>query len=260
MNLNSFAVLASALLLAACATPYMPGPGPIGATTELESRDRSVRFGRMSQLTGVAQPQVQEVRPFAPYGSRAVGLPVVLVTFDERAFFAPGSDRPRPQSAAILDTVAESMRRDVPDAQLTLLGHTDAVGADAANDDLSMRRARAVLQGLVARGVNEAQLSTMAIGRRQPVAPNATEAGRARNRRVEFLVSSSLAANLTVVQQRPVPLAWLAGGAAQRPAPSASVPVLRPKVKQAAAYGGPADISETMTEAETVTLAAPTKS
>ena len=94
------------------------------------------------------------------------------------------------------------MRRDVPDAQLTLLGHTDAIGSDQFNEDLSMRRARNVFQALVNRGVNPAQLSTVAIGKNQPIASNETEEGRARNRRVEFLISASQDANLA--STRPV--------------------------------------------------------
>ena len=259
MRSNSFAILATLLLaLSACASPYVVGPAPFGPAQEVESRERAVRFSRLGQ-SGVAPPQVREVRPrpAGPY----VGLPVVLVTFDERAFFGPGSDRPSPGATPILDTVAEAMRRDVPGAQLTLLGHTDATGSDSANDALSMRRARAVFSELAARGVDERQLSTVAIGRRQPVASNATEAGRARNRRVEFLVSSSLAANLAVVQERPVPYEWLQGtrNATARAAPAGTVQVLRPQAKAAVAMGGPADISESMTEGAPVTLAPPTK-
>lgn len=244
-------LLAGTGLLAGCVAPM----GGMVQSTQLESNDRAARFGRLAAGTGTAPVVTQTV---AQSGIGA-GLPVVVVTFDENAFFASGSARPRPEAQAILDVVAENMRRDVPDAQLTLLGHTDAVGTDAANDQLSLRRARAVLSGLVARQVNAGQLSTIAIGRRQPIAPNLSADGRARNRRVEFLVSSSYEANLSVIEGRAVPAAWLSAGAAMRP-PTRQVSVLRPKAGLVATtLAGPADISEApLLETQKLALAAPT--
>jgi hypothetical protein len=94
---------------------------------------------------------------------------------------------------------------------------------------LPRRRAQTVIADLVARGVAADQLSAVAIGKRQPVASNDTAAGRARNRRVEFLVSASLAANLDVVGQRPA-----AAGSAQ---------VLRPVGSADAALAPVADVT-----------------
>ena len=226
------------LLLGLAASGCAPG-GRLVATTDIESNDRAARFGRLSYGTGVVPQVVQVLAPIS-------GVPVVVVTFDEDAFFASGSARPRQEASSLLDIVAENMRRDVPDAQLTLLGHTDAVGTDALNDQLSLRRAQAVLGQLVARQVNAGQLSTVAIGRRQPIAPNRTAEGRARNRRVEFLVSSSFDANLAVIQNRAVPIAWLsAGQGSSRPAPQRAIAVLSPAPGPVAqSFSGPADISE----------------
>ena len=124
---------------------------------------------------------------------------VVHLVVPERVLFASASDQPGPDAATALDAIADLTTRDVPGAALTVLGHTDAVGSDAYNLDLSKRRAETVLQGLVARGFDPTRVSAIAIGKRQPIADNATPAGRARNRRVEFLVSRCLAANLGVV-------------------------------------------------------------
>ncbi len=240
-------------LLIGLAVSGCVAPGGI-QTTDLESNDRAARFGRLATGTG-AVPRVVQVA--SPEG----GVPVVVVTFEEDAFFSSGSARPRAEAQSLLDIVAENMRRDVPDAQLTLLGHTDAVGTDAMNDQLSLRRARAVLGALVARQVNAGQLSTVAIGRRQPIAPNLTADGRARNRRVEFLVSSSFDANLAVIQNRAVPIGWLsAGQGPARPAPQRSVAVLRPVSSPSArALGGPSDISEApLLETQKLAINAPT--
>lgn len=217
-----------ALLCAAVAGCVAP---PAYMTTD-GSAERAARFTDLSMAQGLAPPSVTNVP--APNG-----VPVTVVVFDERNLFASGSATPNAGSGALFNVVAAAMRQDVPGAQLTLLGHTDAVGSDPVNDALSLRRAEAVLGALQRRAVDGGQLSTVAIGRRQPIAPNATEAGRARNRRVEFLVSSSGDANLDVIGARPVRRDWLAMGGGTRAAPSTSVAVMRP-----AAGSGPSDLSE----------------
>lgn len=70
-----------------------------------------------------------------------------------------------------------------------VVGHTDSLGSDAYNQALSERRARSVADFLIAQGVSAGKLSTEGRGESQPVADNASEAGRAENRRVELYVS-----------------------------------------------------------------------
>ncbi|WP_457980600.1 OmpA family protein [Ectopseudomonas composti] len=70
-----------------------------------------------------------------------------------------------------------------------VVGHTDSVGSDTYNQALSERRARSVADFLIAQGVSAGKLSTEGRGESQPVADNASEAGRAENRRVELYVS-----------------------------------------------------------------------
>ena len=66
-----------------------------------------------------------------------------------------------------------------------VVGHTDSVGSEAYNQELSERRARSVADFLVAQGVPAEKLSNEGRGESQPVADNASDAGRAQNRRVE---------------------------------------------------------------------------
>ena len=156
-------------------------------------------------------------------------VPVVRLVFDERVFFDFDDATPRPESMSIIRLVAENMKRDVPDAALTILGHTDAVGTDAYNIALSQRRASTVLTELIKLGLNPNQLSTVAIGKAQPIAPNSTEEGRARNRRVEFLISGSEEANLSVVKNRIVNANFFTLGPHQEARlPNGSVQVLKP--------------------------------
>ncbi|EZH80820.1 membrane protein [Ectopseudomonas composti] len=70
-----------------------------------------------------------------------------------------------------------------------VVGHTDSEGSDGYNQALSERRARSVADFLIAQGVSAGKLSTEGRGESQPVADNASEAGRAENRRVELYVS-----------------------------------------------------------------------
>jgi outer membrane protein OmpA-like peptidoglycan-associated protein len=108
--------------------------------------------------------------------------------------FPFGSDRLRPEAAAGLQEVAELIR-DLRPRTVTIVGHTDAVGDDATNRDLSLRRARAVQRWLEDR--SGGALPAVVVegrGEADPVAPNATPdgrdnpEGRALNRRVEFLL------------------------------------------------------------------------
>jgi hypothetical protein len=139
-------------------------------------------------------------------------------------FFDFDRDTLWPDAAGVCDLIADSIRRDVADVQVTVVGHTDAIGTDAYNLDLSRRRAEAVMLALVARGVAPSALSTVAVGKRQPIASDDTLAGRAENRRVEFFVSPSLQANLAVIAAQPIQAADLPADAAT----TDPVQVLRP--------------------------------
>lgn len=146
---------------------------------------------------------------------------VVHMVVPERVLFETASDQPAEAADRVLDFVAQSIRRDAPTAQVTVLGHTDAIGSDAYNIALSRRRAETVLRALVARKLQPEQLSIVAIGKRQPIADNDTPEGRAQNRRVEFLVSPCLAANLEIITRA-------SGGRAPVPAGDGSVALNSP--------------------------------
>ncbi|MBX7183919.1 MAG: OmpA family protein [Vicinamibacteria bacterium] len=70
--------------------------------------------------------------------------------------------------------------------KVEIRGHTDSVGGDAANLTLSEARAAAVRTWLVSHGVDGARIASRGYGKTQPVADNSTDAGRAKNRRVEL--------------------------------------------------------------------------
>lgn len=86
-----------------------------------------------------------------------------------------------------LDRIASTLN-EYPQTSVTVVGYTDSVGTAQANRDLSQRRASAVADYLIARGVARNRMAVDSRGEEEPVASNDDEAGRAQNRRVELLV------------------------------------------------------------------------
>jgi outer membrane protein OmpA-like peptidoglycan-associated protein len=204
--------VASALsFLMLCAASAQPAvaqsrpPFPIiaaGDTARLEHEDRKARLRRLSSLQDIVAPEFYEYTiPRSQHHLRGYpDLPVLRVVFSERVFFDFNRDNLRPEADAILETVAESLRLEPPDVTVFVAGHTDAVGSVNYNLDLGLRRAKAVAIALARRRVNRAQIFLVSFGKAVPIASNDSDAGRARNRRVEFLFAA-----------RPEPIAaWLA--------------------------------------------------
>ncbi len=106
-------------------------------------------------------------------------------------FFETDKDVLLNESVVQLEGLQATLER-YPSLHIEIRGHTDRVGSDAHNRDLSKRRAAAVVQWLQERGISPARLSSAGFGATRPIADNDTEAGRARNRRVEFYVLKGL--------------------------------------------------------------------
>jgi outer membrane protein OmpA-like peptidoglycan-associated protein len=104
--------------------------------------------------------------------------------------FASGQAALLPEARANLQKVVEFVQRS-PDRQVLIEGHTDSQGSGNANQVLSQRRADAVRAALIEDGVDAARLSAAGVGEDRPVSDNATAEGRARNRRVEIIVSGA---------------------------------------------------------------------
>jgi len=101
--------------------------------------------------------------------------------------FDTGKTEVKPESEATLKEIAKLLQQN-PQLKLYVVGHTDNVGALAANTELSQRRAEAVLKVLTGKfGISAARLQAAGDGPTAPVASNDTEEGRAKNRRVELV-------------------------------------------------------------------------
>ncbi|PZU13042.1 MAG: hypothetical protein DI606_06895 [Sphingobium sp.] len=94
----------------------------------------------------------------------------------------------QPQFQPTLNDVA-SVLSQYPKTYIDVYGHTDSDGSDAYNQTLSERRAQAVADYLVRQGVQSARIATRGFGETQPIASNATEEGKAANRRVEIKIA-----------------------------------------------------------------------
>ena len=117
----------------------------------------------------------------------------------EQVNFATDRDVIEPQSFPVLAAVADVMRAALHVRRISIDGHTDDRASTRHNLLLSQRRARAVMAWLVAHGIDASRLEAHGYGQMRPIAPNRSAAGRARNRRVEFLITRSVQG---VVRQR----------------------------------------------------------
>lgn len=131
----------------------------------------------------------------APGGGGAAALEQSLATAGGKAdiysiYFSFNSDAIREESEPTLKDIAEVLKRH-PAWRLTVNGHTDNIGGDQPNLDLSRRRSAAVKDALVKRyGIAADRLTTSGFGRAQPKDTNDTLEGRAKNRRVELVRAS----------------------------------------------------------------------
>ena len=100
--------------------------------------------------------------------------------------FETGKATLKPESMEEIQKVADYMKKN-PTARFEVQGHTDNQGSDKINDPLSQQRAEAVVKALEGLGCDPFNMRAVGKGSHEPVADNATEAGRAKNRRVEFI-------------------------------------------------------------------------
>lgn len=108
------------------------------------------------------------------------------ITISEQIQFKTDSAEILADSEPIVVAVAEILASTPKIAKLRVEGHTDSTGSPAANLELSKRRAAAVLAALSQRGVSRSRLVSTGFGDAKPLETNATDAGKQKNRRVEF--------------------------------------------------------------------------
>ena len=160
-----------------------------------EDRDRILLQAREHEAqqaktqAAAAQSQLADARQEitnlqAKQTNRGMVMTLSDVLFDTgRATLKPGADRD-------LDRLAQALK-DNPNTRVIIEGHTDSVGGDEYNMQLSDRRAEAVANALQMRGVPADRYEVKGLGKAFPVASNDTPAGRQQNRRVEIVFSDA---------------------------------------------------------------------
>jgi outer membrane protein OmpA-like peptidoglycan-associated protein len=109
------------------------------------------------------------------------------IEIKQQVHFATAKFRVLPDSFPLLAQVAQVLA-DFPKMRVSIEGHTDNVGGEAANMRLSQRRAEAVRDHLVSKGISPARLEAVGYGPTKPIASNKTARGKAQNRRTEFRI------------------------------------------------------------------------
>ncbi len=147
-----------------------------------DAREREAKLAR-EEARLAAQVGGPEPDDATPPTSRLVGGKIVYTLSGDA--FATGSNLLTEAARASLQTLTKTL---APGAKLLIVGYTDSQGQAAANLALSLRRAEAVRQALIDLGIASNRLKASGKGQANPVASNGSEAGRARNRRVELIV------------------------------------------------------------------------
>lgn len=111
----------------------------------------------------------------------------IAVRFDNNLLFDFDSAALRSSARAELNSLADNLL-EYPNTDLVIVGHTDSVGSDDYNMELSQRRADAARSHLLAQGVSSDRITTVGKGEREPIASNDTDADRQQNRRVEVAI------------------------------------------------------------------------
>jgi outer membrane protein OmpA-like peptidoglycan-associated protein len=101
--------------------------------------------------------------------------------------FDSGKSNIKPELRTVLDNFANGLKDD-PTTRVRIIGHTDNTGSDAINNPLSEQRAVSVRNYLEDRGISGGRIETAGRGDREPIADNNSDAGRAKNRRVEIFL------------------------------------------------------------------------
>ena len=151
----------------------------------LQARAAEVQESRETALQARAELESMQ-QQYAALAARQTERGMVLTLGD--VLFDTGQATLKPGAASEIERLAAFLKQHA-DTRIRIEGHTDSVGTEAYNDDLSRRRAQAVSDALAQLGVGRDRIDVLARGEGFPIVSNDTSAGRQQNRRVEIVFS-----------------------------------------------------------------------
>lgn len=165
----------------------------IGATTGGKAGTGAVIGAAVGAIAGnLWSKRMEDKRRAMEEATQGTGVEVartddnqLKVSVPNDISFAVGRADIRPDLRPVLDQFAQGLDATT---RVRVVGHTDSTGRDAVNDPLSLQRAESVRSYLEDRGVPAARIDVAGRGSHEPIADNATETGRAQNRRVEIFL------------------------------------------------------------------------
>jgi outer membrane protein OmpA-like peptidoglycan-associated protein len=205
--IGTLTILAAALLAAACesmsereqgtargATIGAVAGAVLGSATGGKAGQSAVIGGAIGAVAGnLWSKHLEDKRKALATASAGTGIEVDRTADNQLKLNVPsdfsfdiGRADIKSQMRPVLDEIGRNLD---PKVRVTVVGHTDSSGNDAINEPLAMDRAESVRDYLANRGVSRTRMAVEGRGAREPVASNATEAGRAQNRRVEIFLA-----------------------------------------------------------------------
>jgi outer membrane protein OmpA-like peptidoglycan-associated protein len=203
------ASLAGTLALASCAS-YEPnttrdtGVGAaagaaIGAMAHASNRTHGALAGAAIGALGgyIWSSQMEKQKREMEQATKGTGVQVTQTPDNQLRLDVPsdisfdvGRADIKPNFTPILDRFAQTLNENRA-TKVRIVGHTDSTGSNAINDPLSVNRAASTRSYLASRGVDPSRISIDGRGSHEPIADNSTDAGRAKNRRVEIFVGET---------------------------------------------------------------------
>ncbi|MCU0699496.1 MAG: OmpA family protein [Myxococcaceae bacterium] len=174
--------------------PEAPGPGPLDGCPDKDGDQIPDNVDKCPDKPG--PPELNGCPP--PEEEEAVVLEAEKIRINNQILFEFGSNRIDPKSFPLLDEVAKVLQANPGVGPVLIEGHTDNVGPKAFNLDLSKRRAKAVEDYLVGRGIAKERLRSDGFGMERPIVPNDSPINRAKNRRTEFKLVDEIESEPTV--------------------------------------------------------------
>ncbi len=164
------------------------------ANQQLASKDQALQ-AQGTQLQNEVQRRQEAERRAAQAAADLAKLASVkqetrgmVITLSGAVLFTSGKSDLLPAAQVKLNDVAKALIEQDPDSKMVVEGHTDSQGAAAANQELSQKRAQAVRDYLVSRGIAPDRITAQGFGPTRPIGENNSPEGRANNRRVEIVV------------------------------------------------------------------------